>query len=357
MCSQLTSITYLSVAFFLWSLTNHHWLCQSIICMCVGFFSLLTSVSVAPCTCLPACCVQPADGAGAVRHHHPGQQRAQAGARPRPQDRHLWLEEALPLPVCPSAHHHPDRQLRPHHLDAQGDVVQHGTHDSPWLYSLAGIVFTPSFSPLSSCLEFLYIFSVIKSTISVTSRPNIIIIIQPLLADCRIFIWVYICIHFFLVGRDGPPASPLRWGQAGGGRVGVSLTRLCSGDPLQRSKIIRNTHFSCSSSHILQSLFSSHSTVCFPPSSVFFKALPENYFAKFSGPTASSLFTKLECELDLSRLHVLLSDKSNSSSSFYPAAVGQLHVSDCAFFGRCVWANWSWQSHTVRVVLVQWAPH
>lgn len=80
---------------------------------------------------------------------------------------------------------------------------------------------------------------------------------------------------FFLVGRDGPPASPLRWGQAGGGRVGVSLTRLCSGDPLQRSKIIRNTHFSCSSSHSLQSLFSSHSTVCFPPSSVFFKAHPE----------------------------------------------------------------------------------
>lgn len=24
---------------------------------------------------------------------------------------------------------------------------------------------------------------------------------------------------FFLVGRDGPPASALRWGQVGGGRV------------------------------------------------------------------------------------------------------------------------------------------
>lgn len=113
---------------------------------CVCFFFFLTSVSI-PRVPVFACCSQPADGAGAVCHHHPGQQRAQAGARPRLQDRHLWLEEALPLPVCPAAHHHPGGQLRPHHLDPQGDVVQHGTHDSPWQFVfLAGIVFN-SFLP------------------------------------------------------------------------------------------------------------------------------------------------------------------------------------------------------------------
>lgn len=86
------------------------------------------------CPCTPMWCAQSADGAGAVCHHHPGQQLAQAGARQRLQDRHLRLEEALPLPVCPAAHHHSGGELCPHHLDRQGDAVQHGTHDGPRHY-------------------------------------------------------------------------------------------------------------------------------------------------------------------------------------------------------------------------------
>lgn len=70
--------------------------------------------------------LSPTDGAGAVRHHHRGQRLAQTRARPCLQDRHLRLEEALPLPVRAAAHRRPGGQPRPHHLDPPGDVVQHG---------------------------------------------------------------------------------------------------------------------------------------------------------------------------------------------------------------------------------------
>lgn len=70
--------------------------------------------------------LSPTDGAGAVRHHHGGQRLAQTHARPCLQDRHLRLEEALPLPVRAAAHRRAGGQPRPHHLDPPGDVVQHG---------------------------------------------------------------------------------------------------------------------------------------------------------------------------------------------------------------------------------------
>lgn len=129
------------------SLTNHYSLtCHARVISVYVVFSLCNSCFLLP-VCLSSCvCDQPADGAGTVRHHHPGQQLAQARARPCLQDRHLWLEETLPLPVCAAAHRHPGGQLRPHHLDPQGDVVQHGTHDSPWQFVFpAGRVSTPSF--------------------------------------------------------------------------------------------------------------------------------------------------------------------------------------------------------------------
>lgn len=92
------------------------------------------------------CGGQATDGAGTVCHHHRGQQHAQAGARRTLQDWHLWLEEALSLPVCAAAHCHPGGQLCPHHLDPQGDVVQHGMHSShlDTMFSV-GIVFPFSF--------------------------------------------------------------------------------------------------------------------------------------------------------------------------------------------------------------------
>uniref|UniRef100_H3D2E2 Gamma-sarcoglycan n=1 Tax=Tetraodon nigroviridis TaxID=99883 RepID=H3D2E2_TETNG len=60
------------------------------------------------------------DGAGAVRQQQPGRRRAPPGAPARPRRRHLRLEEALPLPVRPAAHHHPRGQLGPDRLDPQG---------------------------------------------------------------------------------------------------------------------------------------------------------------------------------------------------------------------------------------------
>lgn len=50
-------------------------------------------------------------------------------------------------------------------------------------------------------------------------------------------------------GRDGSPSGPLRRAQTGWGRVRVSLSPLCWGDPLQRGTT--NAHSSGSSSHIL----------------------------------------------------------------------------------------------------------
>lgn len=133
-------------------------------------------------------------------------------------------------------------------------------------------------------------------------------------------------IHCFVVGRDGPPTSPLRGGQTGGGRVWVSFPCLCWGDPLQRSKIIRNTHFCCSSSHILL-----HSAIRYPP--YLLSALPPfSVFFKTHSQTAwlnsldISLFTKLDCEMDLSRQHVLSSTCSHLN--LIPQTVFiQLHIS------------------------------
>lgn len=173
------------------------------------------------------------------------------------------------------------------------------------------------------------------------------------------------CVFIWVVGRDGTPTSALRWGQAGGGRVGVSFPRLRSGDPLQRSKIIRSTHFSRSSSHILL-----HSALplllpplpsAFPPLLSSSELILKLLFAQLSGLTAGAIISS-HCLPNLnlivswisadyaSRYHLNLIP-CRHSSSFYPAAVSEPHISDCTFFGRCVRTNWIWQSHTVHVVV------
>lgn len=131
-----------------------------------------------------------------------------------------------------------------------------------------------------------------------------------------------------LAGGDGTLTSTLRWGQAGGRRVGVSASCLRWGDPLQRSTIIRNTHFSCSSSHILL-----HSA-----SPCFLSRLPP------------ALFPLLSSNLTVRRLF------ADTQAAFIQLCNCIFLTVLCFLVGRCVRANWIWQSHTVHVV-VQRAPH
>lgn len=160
------------------------------------------------------------------------------------------------------------------------------------------------------------------------------------------FIWVYVSIHFFVVGRDGPPTSPLRGGQTGGGRVRVSFPCLCSGDPLQRSKIIRNTHFPCS----LPAFFFTLQSIILPIYCLLFlpllssSKLIHKLLCSMQWPDSLdiSLFTKLDCELDISRQYVLLSSKSNSSSSCTFLFLGD--VSEQTGAGRPTQCTWRWCS-------------
>ena len=126
------------------------------------------------------------------------------------------------------------------------------------------------------------------------------------------------------------------------------------------SREVRSCHsFSCSSSHIL---FHSVNRLFFLPTPPVLSSsrLP---CALSRGHYLISFFAKLDCDLELSSLHVLLSSKSNSLQTL------EQFVSSCSvraayfwlwlFLGgrrRCVGANWIWQSLTVHVV-VQWVPH
>lgn len=140
---------------------------------------------------------------------------------------------------------------------------------------------------------------------------------------------------FSLVGGDGPPPGPLRRGQTGGGRVRVSFSHLRWGDPLQRGKIITNTHFPGAASHTL--LLSIH------------LILPHlSSPSSNCSPQFGSCLTVSQTRPSAGRSHHM---QSSSGCCCQPATYFW------TFFGRRVRAKWSWQSHAVHVVvlLLRWA--
>lgn len=117
------------------------------------------------------------------------------------------------------------------------------------------------------------------------------------------------CVFIWFVGRDGTPTSAPRWGQTGGGRVRVSSPNLRSAGPLQRSKIIRNHTPFLAPLRTFSFILLTVVPFCPPPvlsSSKLPFALSRGHYL------ISFFFAKLDCDLEPSSLHVLLSSKSNS---------------------------------------------